>query len=274
MHNSNTLKNIQHWMQQALIFPGQVDKKSIDINVSHTSQLTASESLGIYQRSYYARLLSCLREQYPALCYCLGESVFNAFAQDYLFEYPSNSYSLHELGERFPSYLQKTRPDAELPEKKQEAWINFMIDLAYFERQAFIMFDAPGDEANLLEKLSDNMDDNQLKPQRAIALISTRFPVANYYCQVRDNQSPKLPPLHTTYTVLVRKNYKTRLVTMNELEYSLLKNFIEYSNITTAINQVITVNGVNQVELMKDWSKPKGIREQWLKLGVFKLMNR
>ena len=100
-------------MQEALIFPRKVSRSEAERRLAASERLTGVEGLAIYQRSYYLRILKCMREQFPALCHALGEEVFIDFARQYLQACPSDSYTLYELGKRFPDYLEKTRPDRE-----------------------------------------------------------------------------------------------------------------------------------------------------------------
>ena len=45
---------------------------------SLTGELTALDRLAIYSYAYYARLLECMREEFPVLKHALGEEVFDA----------------------------------------------------------------------------------------------------------------------------------------------------------------------------------------------------
>ena len=155
------------WMQNALMFPQNVSDQEIEQNVESTSRLSAEQHLAIYQRSYYSRLLKCLREQFPALCYALGKKLFTDFAYEYLQKYPSQSYTLYDLSQKFPAYLEETRPDRDQDEENQESWINFMVDLAYFERQIMEMFDAPGNEGKPFA--DENTPDKLLRLQPCFA---------------------------------------------------------------------------------------------------------
>ncbi|PAJ76379.1 hypothetical protein CJF42_00310 [Pseudoalteromonas sp. NBT06-2] len=103
------LPDIEAWLQDCLIFQGD-EPAHADALVGF-GKLSASEHIDIYQRNYYARLLNCMREQFPALCFALGEELFNSFAHEYLVDCPSDSYTLYELGRCFASYLENSRPD-------------------------------------------------------------------------------------------------------------------------------------------------------------------
>src|SRR5260370_2264837 len=123
--NWRDLGQIQRWMQATIMHPGGVvegmasaeARRLIDVGpneaeavVTRSRALTALERLAIYGYAYYARLLECLREEFPVLQHALGEELFDAFAAQYLPQHPSRSYTLFQLGTNFPHFLEETRP--------------------------------------------------------------------------------------------------------------------------------------------------------------------
>src|SRR5713226_137689 len=107
------LGQIQRWMQATIMHPVGVAegmasteaRRHIDVGpdaaetiVNRSQALSALERLAIYGYAYYARLLECLREEFPVLKHALDEEVFDAFAVGYLQQYPSRSYTLFQLG--------------------------------------------------------------------------------------------------------------------------------------------------------------------------------
>lgn len=267
MNNSSdlaSLKAMQQWMLNSLMFPGQVKDSDINQRLKSTDKLPAKKALSVYQYSYYSRLLTCLSEQYPALTYCLGRDVFDAFAEQYLFEYPSNSYTLYQLGKRFPEYLQQTRPDKDSP----EVWIDFMIELADFELNAFSLFEAKGDEGNLATKPVQPTLSSEYRLQRCLTLYKSQFPVADYYCQVRDAQSPKLPDCLPSYTALVRVAYCTRIVYLKPLEFEFIQMWQHTDSLPVAINNFANKQTqLNQHQLNQTLWQSGGWLERWLDHG-------
>ena len=71
---------------------------------------TSVERLEVYANAYYARLLECLRDEFPALLHAVGEEVFDGLAFGYLQAYPSTSYTLSNLSRNFARFLEETRP--------------------------------------------------------------------------------------------------------------------------------------------------------------------
>src|SRR3982751_6908978 len=94
-----TLSQIQNWMQSALVQPDLEAQPENFINES--SRLNAARHLNIYRQSYIARLRECMKNQFSALAYALGEDLFQMFADQYLDARPSESYTLNNLGKKF-----------------------------------------------------------------------------------------------------------------------------------------------------------------------------
>ncbi len=120
------LDRIQRWMQSVLMHPGgvaegvasaaarehlEIGPEEIEQVVTPSRALTAMDRLSIYGNAYYARLLECMRDEFPVLAHALGEELFDAFAVGYLQKYPSRSYTLNDLATSFPRYLAETRPE-------------------------------------------------------------------------------------------------------------------------------------------------------------------
>src|SRR5580698_11091876 len=119
------LDQIQRWLQAVIMHPDGVNagiqspEARSEVNVSpdqieqvvtRSQRRTSVERLEVYANAYYARLLECLRDEYPALFHAAGEEVFDGLAFGYLQAYPSQSYTLGELSRRFAQYLEETRP--------------------------------------------------------------------------------------------------------------------------------------------------------------------
>ena len=169
------LEQIQRWMQAVITWPGEIQdgiasedaQSAIPLNpdeletvITRSSQLTSQERIGIYANAYYARLLECLSEEYPALIAVLGETAFGAFCMQYLQSCPSTSYTLGDLGAQFPEFLSENRPAREQSDVPD--WTDFLVEVATLERLYSEVFDGPGIEQTPLltpEKL------NSLSPE-------------------------------------------------------------------------------------------------------------
>ena len=262
-----SLDAIQQWLQNTLIFPASTSTQEIEKHLKPSPQLNAAQRLGIYQRSYYLRLLQCMREQFPALCHALGDQLFTDFAREYLQTHPSESYTLYDLGRRFPHYLEQTRPDKDEPQQARESWVDFMIDLARFERQLFVLFDAPGHEGKPFA--DETVPDHLLQLQPCFALADCRFPVAHYYHQVRKGNNPAFPPEERSTIAIIRKNYLTRTLLLTPTHHAFLMLLQQGHEIVNALDMIALQLALPTDQVYESWIATDGIRKRWLDAGIF-----
>jgi hypothetical protein len=237
------LKEFQQWMQQLLLDPYQqtvVNPDSLLSNTSitasiedvicHSEKLTAQEHLGIYQRSYIARLRNCMSQQFSTLEYALGQAIFCAFADDYLASKPSQNYNLSFLGAHFSEYLQNNRPDAE--DEVKEDWIDFMIELAQFEYAIGVLFEMKAEENYQLATIDTSEDELKLVP--ICALFKFQFPVRKYYSEFKNGKEPGLPFENESYCVVLRHKFKLAVYDLHKEQYDFLSILKEQRDIAIA----------------------------------------
>lgn len=265
MSDAVTLDAVQRWMHDALVHPERVPAAQAETLLAASPRLSATAGLAIYQRGYFLRIASCMREQFPTLCHALGEALFDDFVAEYIRACPPESYTLYDLGRRFPAYLADHRPDRDLPAAERERWIDFMIDLAGFERLVFTMFDAPGNEGKALADMAT--PDERLRLQSCFALGAYDFPVATYYHAVRQQEAAVLPPAEPQYVALVRTDYVTRTVPLNAAEHRFLKAMIEGGDVEQAIMAVAAHLGATPETVRENWIN--GARARWIDWGFF-----
>jgi len=75
--------------------------------IKPNDRLTSFERLEIYNRQYWYRVKDCFYEDYPGLRAILGEDRFEKLALAYLNHYPSESFTLRNLGRKLVDFLQK-----------------------------------------------------------------------------------------------------------------------------------------------------------------------
>lgn len=267
MSADTDLASVQRWMHEALVFPRRVPREAIEGRLASFPGLSGAEGLAIYQRGYFLRIASCMREQFPALCHALGEPLFNDFVAEYIREQPPASHTLYDLGRRFPAFLDESRPDRDQPEEAREVWIDFMVDLARFERQMFTMFDAPGHEGKPFA--APDTPDARLRLQPAFAIGAHRFPVAAYYHAVRQKQPAELPPADASFAALVRTAYVTRTLVLSESEYLFLAAMADGGEVDDGISTVARHLKAAPDEVRRSWASPSGSRRRWIDCGFF-----
>jgi hypothetical protein len=277
MTGQRSLTNLQRWVQEVITNPDGISagvesesaRQEIDISgsqieqvVEPSSRLGSAERLAVYGNAYFARLVECLGEEFPATCFALGEDTFQTFAFGYIKNRPSTSYSLGFLGERFPQYLIDTRP-TDVP---QPGWPDFLIDLATLERTYAEVFDGPGPEhldtlqpEDLQAIPPELVSEIRFVPVPSLRLMEARFPVHEYVTAVRRDRSPEAPtdrftiafggyvtavrrdrspeiPLPAeTLLVITRRDFVVRRGTVSRAEFQLLRAILDGNTLGTAI---------------------------------------
>jgi hypothetical protein len=251
---------VQRWFQAVVTHPAGVaegaagdeaqrllrlDRGELEMVVRRSRNLTAEERLSIYANAYWARLLECLGDCFPVLRTALGEEVFDSFAFEYLQRYPSRSYTLDRLGERFPQFLDETRP----PETAQEvAWPDFLIDLARFEWTLAKVFDGPGVEGQKLLRHEDLDGLREAPPERFAAarlvpvvclrLLVSRYPVNAYYTAVRhaeEGDEVPIPEPAEERVAILRRDFVVRRYSLSRPQHALLEAVLTGATVNEAI---------------------------------------
>lgn len=270
------LDQLQRWMQAVITWPGEIqdgitspDAQSaiplspdeLESVITRSSQQTSEERIGIYANAYYARLLECLSEEYPALIEALGETAFAAFCLQYLQTCPSTSYTLGDLGARFPQFLAENRPERE--ETGTPDWTDFLIELATLERLYSEVFDGPGiEQAPLLTPETLNAISPEAWPELKLQmapcfrLCQFQFPVHEYITSVRKEEAPSIPEPETTYLAITRRNFVVRRETVSEPEYFLLSRLQQGQRVGEAIAELVEADFPGTDELatqLRQW---------------------
>jgi hypothetical protein len=256
LSESFSLDQLQGWMQHALVRPeAPADAGGL---VNDSARLSAAQHLGIYRLSYIARLRECMKNQFTALAYALGDELFQMFADEYLSVHPSDSYTLGDLGRRFPDFLEATRP-----QDKEETWPDFMIELARFEFALGRIFDEKADEAPIAsEAISD--DDLRLAP--VFYLFRQRYPVCRYYLDVTKENEPELPFEEESFCAVTRNNYRLGLSELREGQYLFLEYMSRGLPVKDAMKCLADEQDFKMEKLVKIWPE---WRKGFLKSGFF-----
>src|SRR6516225_8318600 len=104
--------------------------------IKPNDRLSSFERLEIYNRQYWFRVLDCLYDDYPGLRAILGSRKFMKLITAYLTRYPSNSYTLRDLGSRLEEFPREEQQWAAPQEE-------LALDMARFEWAQIVAFDGP-----------------------------------------------------------------------------------------------------------------------------------
>lgn len=281
------LNRIQRWMYSVITHPNgvvggiesdqarsQIDvaPKDVERVITPSRALSGIERIQIYANAYYARLLECLSDEFPAVVHIVGKDAFAGFAFGYLQVYPSQSYTLTELGANFPRYLEESRPEDESDGGLSD-WSDFLIDLAKLERIYSEVFDGPGVEGETLLQTEDlsnippeRWNDVRLVPVVCLRLETFRFPVHEYATAVRLGAQAAISPAAKTRLAIFRRDYIVRRVRLSETQYELLSALVEGHTLGAAIGRAVETTAAHVDELaagLLEWFKG------WSAAGLF-----
>ncbi len=96
------LYKLQQQMQ-AHILKGDAQ---INDKVFVPDNIVSTDRLSIYRNGYYERCINALTTDYPALQCAIGEAAFAAMVRAYVECFPSDEYSLHQLGKNLKIFLE------------------------------------------------------------------------------------------------------------------------------------------------------------------------
>lgn len=289
------LRGVQRWMQAVIVDPDGVESGavsdeardaiqsreiSIEDMILPSKALSSQQRLEVYANAYFARLLECLRDEYPALTFLLGEDTFNAFAFEYLQTYPSRSYTLADLGQAFPEFLDNNRAAADSVEDdgnngnesgtKEEAgadqsWVDLMIDLARVERIYSEVFSGPGiEETTTLQAeeiaaiAPDDIGNLRLEVAPCVRLLQLNSRAHEFAIATRKGTATtdQLPESIPTCLVITRLNYVVRTIVAEQEEFQLLQRLIDGETLGDAIEHVAeqsTQEEPDWLPRMADW---------------------
>jgi hypothetical protein len=154
--------------------------------IKPNDRLSSFERLEIYNRQYWFRVLDCLYDDYPGLRAVVGERKFLKLARAYLARYPSDSYTLRDLGSRLEQFLQD-EPNWSAP--RQE----LALDMVRFEWAQVVAFDGPAEEPITPDEILDTPADKlKLRLQPYLSLLELDFEVDDFLIAIKKRDSDAL----------------------------------------------------------------------------------
>jgi hypothetical protein len=95
------LKKYQEHFQSFIL----KNKNDIEKNILPAKNLSPSEQMGIYQNSYYERIIAAMMQDFPTILGHLGEDAFASMVRDYIDCYPSTDFNLKYIGKNLAAFL-------------------------------------------------------------------------------------------------------------------------------------------------------------------------
>jgi hypothetical protein len=174
------------WGMQKTWTDGRPTREVAAEFIKPNDRLNSFERLEIYNRQYWFRVLDCLYDDYPGLGAILGTKKFTQLATTYLAKYPSNSFTLRNLGERLEQFI-----------REEPGWTSphepLALDMVQFEWAQTVAFDGPSKRPitadDILGKASDQLT---LGLQPYLSLLLLNYAVDDFLIAVKRREEDAL----------------------------------------------------------------------------------
>ena len=222
------LRQLQRWFASVTTHPegvleGHLNRgrsQKLERLVTPGPQLSAVDRVQIYNDGYFARLVECLTDDYPALSYALGEETFSSLSRGYIQTNPSRSRSLNGYGQQMAAFCRA----------QAEPWAGFAADLARLEWALVEVVHEPASQSLLPEALAmispDGWQRTRLLPSRGLRLLGFDYPVNDFFQAFRDERAPNMPGRAPTATAVYRQGLALWRMGLEPRAALLLKDLI------------------------------------------------
>ena len=205
---------------QAAILAGRVAGPAAEL-VAGDERLGPGERVGIYARGYRARLLECLRADFPALRLFTGDTVFDLFAEDYVAASPPRARSLYGFGAGFADHLAARQP----PEASEPGSVlGLPAQLARIERARSEAQRAPGVETEAVPPGADLVfaPGARLRRPDSCILLRLDYDFVPLLAAADRGEQGELPPATRSLVAVARAGWRVRVHRLDAWRYAFL----------------------------------------------------
>ncbi len=236
--SSPDLRDLQRWFATVMTQPQGVLDGAVDLEqgrqigrlVTPGPQLSAAQGLQIYNDGYFARLVECLEDDYPALSYALGESTFVELAHAYIEQHRSRSPSLNNYGQWMAAFCGA----------RTESWAAFAADLARLEWALVEVVHEPASQSLAQDALSAipaaRWQTARLIPSRCLRVLAFDYPANDFFQAFREDRAPTLPARTPTATAVYRRGLALWRMKLEPLAALLLRDLTSGVALASAIS--------------------------------------
>lgn len=151
---------------------------------SHTAR-TPQKRFAVYRNNVIVGLSEALRTQFPATERIVGTEFFMALARVYVSSEPPRSPVMMNYGERFPAFIERFEPAAEIPYLADVARLEFARTQAYHAADA-----APLDAAAWQSADADVLGGLRVVLHPSARIVRSAFPVVTIWSMNSGRMEP------------------------------------------------------------------------------------
>lgn len=224
------LAKVQEWMaallrhERALPLDATV-REDASRHVAGNDRLTPAEQLEIYREQFWLRHTASLVEDFPGLSGILGQEDWERLVEGYLGEVAPTSWSLRDLGDRLPAYVERCD------------WLEhheLAVDMAQLEWRYIEIFDAKDaarlEAARVAAIPPESWRNARMRFAPAVRFLDVRYPVVELRRKLRmANKNPvPIPARQPAHLVLHRGSDRNlRYTEVSAVESALLRSLYQ-----------------------------------------------
>lgn len=215
------MKTLQERQRQMIAWLNGTDDGIAD-HINQHNGIDNQLRLQIYQNAYRIRLRETLDTDHPQLGQYLGNSLYDALVDGYIYAHPSQFTSLRQFGDPLPAFLSQQPPFNGSPQ---------IAELARFERlllSAFDAADSPRAEYSALSDLPPLLWPTlTLNFHPSLQLFDTAWNVVEIWQALKAEQSPPDAIEAPQHWVLWRNRERlTEFCAISRIELDMLNAFL------------------------------------------------
>lgn len=180
------LAELQEWMARLLVRRRALDKDPNIVDqakerVTGNDRLLPVQQVEIYREQFWLRHTASLLEDFPGVAGVVGQADWERLVEEYLAAHPPTGYSLRDLGEHFPAFVEA----ATFIDHHELCVDMARLEWAYVE--AFDAPDAPRLDAEKLAAIPEPAWEHaRVLLDPALRLVRVSYPVGTLRRQLRD----------------------------------------------------------------------------------------
>lgn len=255
---------LQSWLRTVIMSRGYLTQKvslANRIHQLHENDVVSDEGeasvlarLNVYSSGYMLRLLDCLYADYAISKKFMGDELFDHFAKAYLAYHPSTSFTLYDLGEKFPEFLEKTKPV--ISKDEDSSAYDIPANLARVERARQVAMRAPGLEddvtGNTTAEVFQLFTTLNIRIPECLQLLELEMPMKQFFDAILQDKDYELPSRGKTFMAVSRKNFRVTTEEISEMQYLFLQQCKKQANLYDAIKTLGADRQIPAGDLLAD----------------------
>ena len=255
---SAELRELQMWLQRAMTAPpsNEGDDREAARVMTPSARLSARERVDIYHRSYWARLVEVIGDDFPAVKHAMGEEAFTALCHDYVARFPSTGPNLNAFSRRIPEVL-------------RERSEGFLADLSRLEWAIVEVIHAKLSPPITLEAIQgipqDCFADMGFEGGSALRVLELEYPANDYFQAFKEEREPEIPAPASSCTAVYRYDARVWRWDMTPAMATVLVRLLRGEALGTALGAL-----QSEPEMLKEALEGlNGWFKEWVSRGFF-----